>query len=185
MNQAAIWPATWIFRYSTFHLTDFSALAGVLRYNWLIWTIHASTVWELYCHNTEEQTLLGLNYLALCLETSSWIYSVRMVSTCLIRELAPSQNCFYQIEILCLMATDHGAQMKPLSPAQWLPMNGCCRGLGHFNATETVSSWETGALFILREEAIAQNDRKDTKLLAWVSDLLLPDTINELTFPLR
>lgn len=64
-------------------------------------------------------------------------------------------------------------------------MNGCCRGLGHFNATETVSGWETGALFIPGEEAIAQNDRKDTKLLAWVSDLLLPDTINELTFPLR
>lgn len=147
--------------------------------------MHASTVWELYCHNTEEQTLLGLNYLALCLETSSWIYSERMVSTYLIRELAPSQNYFFWIEILCLMATEHGAQMKPLSPAQWLPMNRCCRGLGHFNATETVSSWETGAVLILRGETVAQNDRKDTKLLAWVSDLLHPDTINELTFPLR
>jgi len=66
------------------------------------------------------------------------------MSTRLVGELRPGQNYSFRIEILYLVAMDHGPQMKPLSPAQWLPMNPCCRGLGHFNPTETVNSWETG-----------------------------------------
>lgn len=81
---------------------------------------------------------------------------VTVTSAHLIGELTPGQNYFFRIEILYLMTMDHGAQTQPLSPAQQLPINPCCRGLGHFDCTETVISWE--AEFPLRGETTAQKD---------------------------
>jgi len=46
------------------------------------------------------------------------MYLVRVMSTRLVGELRPGQNYSFRIEILYLVAMDHGPQMKPLSPAQ-------------------------------------------------------------------
>lgn len=122
--------------------------------------------------------------------TSSWTYLVR------VGYLNPWSENYPRVRTVSF-------GMKPCVLWQWTmelsnaafatctvtSTNSRCRGLRHFNPTEIVICWERGSCpHQMRgnyTEWLNRNYTEWQNLLAWASDCLHPDTLNELTLPLK